>query len=410
MKRCREHLYSCCALQASALIASSIATAQVPAGLSKAEAAALDDQVNNVLRESGVLQTASAAELRSPIASTILFLVEEGTRVKKGDRLVTLDAAAIEQQLAIEKTKMAAGKADLIAAQSDLENRELALESVQLIGEKQIKVADMKLDLFRGEGGEYDTAQQDLADKLAVVEKQIAFAATALDEAKKLHGDSGSTAAVKHAEAALQAVRAESSVLKRARNLQERTRQIRIAELELGVVEQTTNLNTSTNTLRSEVNQAKIKLEAAKLAEEIGQSKLNSLLKKLEGAILYAPQDGVVLYPPRRRGAEMLEAGTTVREQQTLLTVADPNKLQVAVTVNETKIGRVQLGQNAVIHFDALIDRGFSGTVTQINDTPEPTTFLEDTGRQYRVIVSLRDPIPQLRIGMTAMVDIRTNN
>ncbi len=398
------------AMLVSTLSALSSATAQGPQGLSKAQAAALEDQVNNVLREYGTLESAATVELRVSIASTIVFLVKEGTRVKQGDKLVTLDSAAIEDQIAIQKAKLVTAKADLIAAQNDLENRQRALQNIQSIGEKKVKLADMKLELFRGEGGEFDTARQDLADRLAVVDKQIAAAAAELKEARaNIQRGDGTMATVIKAEATLAAARAALSALQREQKLQELSKQIRIAELELLLLEQETNLTTTTIVSQSEVQQAKTQLEAAQLAEELAQSKLDSLLERLEGSVIHAPQDGVILYPERRRGAEMLQVGATVRERQAILKVADLNKLQVAVAVNETKIGRVELGQSAVIRVDALIDRGFQGTVTRINDTPEATTFLQESGRQYRVIVSIRDPVPQLRVGMTAMVDIRTD-
>jgi HlyD family secretion protein len=398
------------AVLVSSMIALSSAMAQGTAGLSEAEAAALEDQVNNVVREHGTLESAAAVELQSPIAGTIVFLVQEGTRVEKGDKLVELDATAIEEQIAIQRAKLSTCKAELVASRGELETRELGLQGVQSIGEKQVKVAEMKLALFGQEDGEYSTAKQDLADRLAVVEKQIAAATVAFDEAKANHqrGD-GSMASVSKAEAMLWAARAELSVLQRAQKLHERKKQIRIAELELLVLEQKTNLNTTKNTARSEVQQAKALVEAAQLAEEIEQSRLDSLMRALEGAVIRAPQDGVILYPERRRGAEPLEAGATVRERQTILKVADLSKWLVAVTVNETKVGRVKIGQPAVIRVDALVNRTFQGKVTRINDAPEATTFLEDAGRQYRVIVSVSDPVPQLRVGMTAMVDIRTN-
>lgn len=380
--------------------------AQAPVDLTEAEAAALEDKVNNLVRERGVLESAVAVELRSPIESTIVFLVEEGVRVKKGDQLFKLESAAIEDAISIQKTKLAASNAGLAAAENGLKNREISLRSVQTIGEKQVEVADMKLNLFRAEDGEHEAALKNLADKMVVVENHVAAATATLIQTKER--EALNSAVVKGAEATLAAAQAKLSVLRRERKLHDLRKQICLAELELALLEHKTNMDTLSNELRSEWQQAKSVLEAARHAVTLEKSKLDSLLEKLDGSVVHAPQDGVVLYPERRRGAEELEPGVTVRERQPILKVADVSKLQVAVSVNETRIGRVKIGQDAVIRFDALIDREFEGKVARINDTPEPTTFLQESGREYKAIVSLPDPNPMLRIGMTAMVDIRT--
>ncbi len=380
--------------------------AQAPVDLTEAEAAALEDKVNNLVRERGVLESAVAVELRSPIESTIVFLVEEGVRVKKGDQLFKLESAAIEDAISIQKTKLAASNAELAAAENGLKNREIALRSVQTIGEKQVEVADMKLNLFRAEDGEHEAALKNLADKMVVVENHVAAATATLIQTKER--EALNSAVVKGAEATLAAAQAKLSVLRRERKLHDLRKQICLAELELALLEHKTNMDTLSNELRSEWQQAKSVLEAARHAVTLEKSKLDSLLEKLDGSVVHAPQDGVVLYPERRRGAEELEPGVTVRERQPILKVADVSKLQVAVSVNETRIGRVKIGQDAVVRFDALIDREFEGKVARINDTPEPTTFLQESGREYKAIVSLPDPNPMLRIGMTAMVDIRT--
>ena len=85
--------------------------AQATVKLSEAQAAALKDTVNNLVRERGVLESAATLELRSPSDGTIIFLVEKGTRVKKGDLLVRLDSSAIENAISNQKAELAAREA-----------------------------------------------------------------------------------------------------------------------------------------------------------------------------------------------------------------------------------------------------------------------------------------------------------
>ena len=87
--------------------------------------------------------------------------------------------------------------------------------------------------------------------------------------------------------------------------------------------------------------------------------------------------------------------------------VADMSRLQVAVLVNETRIGRVRVGQPAATRFDALVSQEFQGKVSKVNRIPEPTTYLDGNVKKYKVFITIENPSPLLRIGMTAMVEIK---
>jgi hypothetical protein len=67
------------------------------------------------------------------------------------------------------------------------------------------------------------------------------------------------------------------------------------------------------------------------------------------------------------------------------------------------------VGQPAVIKIDAFPDRKFSGRVAELRRTPEPTSAYGANVKNYSVWVSLDDPIPSLRVGLTAIVEIDTS-
>ena len=145
-------------------------------------------------------------------------------------------------------------------------------------------------------------------------------------------------------------------------------------------------------------------------AEDSEARELELLKERLAGTVLVAPQDGFIVYPTARRGQDPIQPGTIVREGHTVVQVADMSDIQVAALVHETRVGRVQVGQQATIRIDAYAGREFSGTVKHINRTPEPTTFLDNSGKKFKVIVSLEKPLPIVRLGMTAEVEIDAQN
>lgn len=78
--------------------------------------------------------------------------------------------------------------------------------------------------------------------------------------------------------------------------------------------------------------------------------------------------------------------------------------LEVAAKVPESDIGRIRVGQAAVIRVDAYPDQRFAARVRDIAPRAEKT----DNVISFEVELSLIDPSPNLRIGMTVDVDFQT--
>lgn len=78
-----------------------------------------------------------------------------------------------------------------------------------------------------------------------------------------------------------------------------------------------------------------------------GQSKLDYLGNADSRVEVVAPFDGVVIAVPAAVGA-------TVAPGQPIVSIVDPSRLWVNANLEETSIGRVQIGQTAQVHVDAL--------------------------------------------------------
>jgi HlyD family secretion protein len=97
-----------------------------------------------------------------------------------------------------------------------------------------------------------------------------------------------------------------------------------------------------------------------------------------------------------------------------LLTLADMSIIQAEVEVDETNIPHVELGQQAKITIDALPDRSFKGHVSEIGNSPIQTSgqgSTQATGTQatnFKVVVVLDEPVPDIRPGFTCTADITT--
>ena len=98
--------YSVAIAMAAAWLA--IETGPATTGAAAAEAAdqpavrlqALQRRIDATVRERCILQSASVQEIRSPVATTILYVVPEGSTVKKGDLLIELDSSSLQEESA----------------------------------------------------------------------------------------------------------------------------------------------------------------------------------------------------------------------------------------------------------------------------------------------------------------------
>jgi hypothetical protein len=73
--------------------------------------------------------------------------------------------------------------------------------------------------------------------------------------------------------------------------------------------------------------------------------------------------------------------------------------------LNEIDVARVQVGDTAIVTFDALPEANVKGIVTRIADKAS-----EGSGVNYTVIIELSEIPEKLLWDMTAFVDIQVEN
>jgi multidrug resistance efflux pump len=135
-----------------------------------------------------------------------------------------------------------------------------------------------------------------------------------------------------------------------------------------------------------------------KLAEERVENakvQLNAAVKVLDDLQLNSPFDGTVneLY---------VKENEWIAPGQQVLLLADLENLRVETTdLNEIDVAQIEIGDKAIVTFDALPDVVVEGEVTRVAQKAA-----EGSGVNYTVVILL-DEIPEkLRWGMTAFVDI----
>src|SRR5262245_20924159 len=167
--------------------------------------------VVRTVHERGTVEAASAAELACRVrargpgkpASTIKWIVEDGTMVKKGDKLVELDDSALQDELRAQQAVVAQQRAQLAQAKTALKLAELAAQGDAERAKGLVEVARLNLKAYQSQ-----RTVQEKKLKTRVLQAERALELAKLQAAETENKDRGKLM-VQIAEAEVELVRLE---------------------------------------------------------------------------------------------------------------------------------------------------------------------------------------------------------
>ena len=163
---------------------------------------------------------------------------------------------------------------------------------------------------------------------------------------------------------------------------------------------------------------AQSKAQTASTQERIRQmqAQLTHASDVLSKTEYTSPYDGIVSNLPVREG-ETVIMGIQSSPGSLLMTVSDMSVVTAEVMVDETDIVNVKLGQPAEVTIDAIPKKVFHGDVTEIGNnavvrstglaTTQTTTGSQEA-KDFKVVVTIKDPPLNLRPGLSTTAKIRT--
>jgi HlyD family secretion protein len=167
---------------------------------------------------------------------------------------------------------------------------------------------------------------------------------------------------------------------------------------------------------QARVAQAKAQTDSADKHVNQNRATLTRFADVLQKATYTAPYDGVITNLPVREG-ETVVMGIQNAPGSTLMTLADMSVITAEVKVDETDIVNVHLGQPAEVTIDAIPQKIFHGTVSEIGDnaivrstgvaTSQQATASEEA-KDFKVVVTVTDPPQDLRPGLSTTAKITT--
>ncbi len=155
---------------------------------------------------------------------------------------------------------------------------------------------------------------------------------------------------------------------------------------------------------------------AAEHSIKSAEASLKEANENLIKTSVYAPMDGTISMLNVEKGERVV--GTELMTGTEMLRIADLNKMEVLVEVNENDIVRVSESDTAIIELDAYMDKKFRGIVTEIANSAKISGISTDQITSFEVkILLLADSYKDLiekgnkipfRPGMSASADIQT--
>ncbi len=164
------------------------------------------------------------------------------------------------------------------------------------------------------------------------------------------------------------------------------------------------------------VAQAQAQLDSAGRHVAQTNATLTRMSDVLQKTVYAAPYDGMITNLPVREG-ETVVIGIQNAPGSTLMTLADMSVITAEVKVDETDIVNVRLGQQAEVTIDAVPKKIFHAIVTEIGNNAIVRSTGVATSQQasasqeakdFKVEVTLQDPPPDLRPGLSTTAKITT--
>jgi HlyD family secretion protein len=349
--------------------------------------------------DTGVVYVTGTVEARqvdvsAKITGRVVELrVQEGQPVERGQPLATLDAEELGADVVRVEAALAAAEARLRDLEAGARPQEIR-EAEARVAQAQARLDDLRAGsraqeieqaraTLRNAAVTREWTQRELERTRELYSRDL-VAAQDLDRARQAH---------ESAVAQEQAARERLELLEAG----PRQHEVEAARAELKAAGERLAL------LRAGARAQEVEGARARVAE--ARAALALARARLDETRLASPVTGVVL-------RKNVEAGETVSPGVSILTLMDPADLWVRVYVPETEIGRIKLGQEALLRVDAYPGRTFAGHITEIANEAEFTprnvqTRKERVNLVFRVKVAVRNPDGVLKPGMPADAEIR---
>ena len=310
-------------------------------------------------RNTEVICRVRASGRGNSIASTIKWVIDDGSRVKRGDLLMQLDDAGIKEAIKNQEIVIAGARDSKIQAESNLEIQKSENESALKTAQNNVEIA--RLDLEKYIKGELEQKRKDVMGRITLKESELLQSRDRMGWSNRMVKKGyisesqarGDELKMRSSEIDLDKLQEESRVLndydaqRNKIDFQNKLDQAIVAE----------KVARTSAVAKEAQMMAKLQSATAVLNQE--ENKLEDLLEDVRNCRIVAPNDGMVVYyiPDSARFGQSTQQGNialgeNVREGQKLMRIPDLSRMLARVKIHESLIPRLR--------GDVMQDTGFS--------------------------------------------------
>lgn len=369
--------------------------------------------------EGGTIEAVNEVVIRCEVEGTarIIFIVPEGSYVKKGDKLVELDSsssmdAVNQQQINVEKAQFA-----LIQAQQQLDIQKSVVDSETDAAKLKVEFAESDLKKY-AEGEALQTRRNAQIEITNVIET-LRINEERLTWTEKLYAQGYETKSTldSHRLAVSQAILKLEQANKTLWMIETFDEPKRKRTLEAALEEARENYDRVKLQGERKLAQFEADVLTQKKTLDLSQAKLDRDKKQLEATKISAPQDGLVVYASgggdrRWSNESMIEEGAVVRNRQELIKLPDVSEMKVLVKIHESHINQIRSGQPSYVVLDSMPDQRFRGFVAKVAPLPDSSSrWMNPNLKVYATEVRITDRLPpDVKPGVSARAEVVITN
>jgi HlyD family secretion protein len=332
--------------------------------------------------DQGEVQSSDNVEIRCEArarngAIKVIKLVPEGTMVRGGDFLVGLDSQAFEKERDTQRIAVTNAETMVLQATAAFTAAKKSWDEYQY--------------------GTFVESKLMIENELFAAQQEVQQAKANLEHTQRLYKKGFTTA---------QILRSNEIAVAKGENA------VKMAETKLDVLEKIT-LDKNEVIFTSDIKAAEVQLQNAKEELLVQQNGLKEIEEMILACEIKCPEGvaGEVVFAKEssRRGDDwMLELGAEVRENQVLMRIPNPKKMEFKALINEQSITSIRPNMPATIKVDALNGAALKGVVTKVNQYAENNGWFGGNIRKYAVFIKIIDPPATIIPGMNGSATIQT--
>jgi HlyD family secretion protein len=363
--------------------------------------------------ESGTIKAREQTIIKNEVEgkTSIISIIPEGTRVKKGDLLIELDASTLQDQKIDREIAVQNTEAEYIGAKENLAVVENQAKSDIDLAKLTLDFAKQDLEKYlKGEHPyELDKANADIT----LAEEQLTKADETLTWSEKLFAQNYISKT--ELEADKLAKDEKELAVKLAKNskdlLTDYTYKRNLAKFQSDVNQAEMAMERTERKAKATVIQSQAQLKAKESEYERQKDKLAKVKDQISKTKIYAPTDGLAIYATSVKGEwwrnEPLAEGTQVEEKEELIYLPTGNSSKAEVTIHESNLKKTSKGMPAIITIDAVPGNTFYGTVESIAPLPDARSmWMNPDLKIYTTEIYIDGNDPMLRTGMNCQAEI----